>query len=171
MEVYKEGEWVTINFEGIDTWTAKQLIAAGFNKGENLKIKGTDAHGNVLIHSYKFNLDMWVANEHVRRRGATPKPAQEPQTAVQIMEEGLKSMKERAALRDSEDGERSMKGAVDAFNALTGAGLTEEEGWLFMAILKASRSRKGTFHVDDFVDGAAYFALAGEAAAKGEPKY
>jgi hypothetical protein len=70
----------------------------------------------------------------------------------------------RAEQRDQPSGERSMARTVAAFNALTGREVTEEEGWLFMVCLKAARSRGGRFHGDDYVDGAAYFALAGEAA-------
>ena len=38
---------------------------------------------------------------------------------------------------------------------------------LFMAILKAARATAGGHNPDDYEDGAAYFALAGEAAARG----
>lgn len=34
---------------------------------------------------------------------------------------------------------------------------------------KAARAWGGNHHADDYVDGAAYFGLAGEAAAKGQP--
>ena len=34
-------------------------------------------------------------------------------------------------------------------------------------VLKAARAYGGAFKLDDYLDGAAYFALAGEAAAKG----
>jgi len=37
-----------------------------------------------------------------------------------------------------------------------------------MALLKAVRSQQGAFRMDSFVDGAAYFALAGEAAKRDE---
>ena len=55
-----------------------------------------------------------------------------------------------------------MRAAVDAFNALTGHKLTERDGWMFMVMLKASRAQAGRFRADDYIDGAAYFALAGE---------
>ena len=42
--------------------------------------------------------------------------------------------------------------------------LTETQGWLFMALLKMSRAKGGEFNSDDYIDGAAYFALAGESA-------
>jgi len=65
---------------------------------------------------------------------------------------------------DKPEGERSMGSTVWAFEAVTGVAMTEAQGWLFMALLKAVRSQQGAFRMDSFVDGAAYFALAGEAA-------
>ena len=70
----------------------------------------------------------------------------------------------RAEQRDQPDGERSMRRAVTAFNAITGHTLSEREGWLFMVFLKAARAQGGRFVLDDYIDGAAYFALAGESA-------
>jgi hypothetical protein len=43
--------------------------------------------------------------------------------------------------------------------------MNETQGWLFMAILKAVRSQQGGYRSDNYEDGAAYFSLAGEAAA------
>lgn len=81
---------------------------------------------------------------------------------------------ERGRLRDSSAGqgetiaERSMAATVSAFNALEGAHLTEAQGWRFMQVLKLARAaaseRNGTHHMDDYLDGAAYAALANEAA-------
>ena len=47
---------------------------------------------------------------------------------------------------------------------MTGLSLTEEEGWIFMVFLKLARSQQGEFKLDDYVDMAAYAALAGESA-------
>jgi len=55
-----------------------------------------------------------------------------------------------------------MARAVTTFNSLTGHKLTEREGWVFMAILKLSRAQAGRHVMDDYIDGAAYMALAGE---------
>lgn len=82
--------------------------------------------------------------------------------AHQFLEKGVQHMKDRAAQRDSEDGERSMKATVDAFNAIFGHNLTETQGWQFMVLLKMARSRN-KFNPDDYEDGAAYTGLAGEA--------
>lgn len=69
---------------------------------------------------------------------------------------------ERAEQRDQNDGERSMRKAVATFNQLTGHNLSEREGWVFMAVLKLARAQAGRHVLDDYVDGAAYIALAGE---------
>jgi len=58
-----------------------------------------------------------------------------------------------------------MARAVRAFNALEGTELTESQGWKFMQVLKLARSAHGALNLDDYVDGAAYAGLAGEAAA------
>lgn len=75
-------------------------------------------------------------------------------------------MKDRAATYDKPEGERSMGATVEAFKAVTGHALTEEQGWLFMTLLKAVRSQQGAYRADSYEDGAAYFALAGEAAGR-----
>lgn len=59
-----------------------------------------------------------------------------------------------------------MAKTVAAFNALTGASLTETQGWTFMAVLKLARASQGRLQMDDYVDGAAYIALAGESASR-----
>lgn len=84
-----------------------------------------------------------------------------------VLTQSINAMRDRATSRDKPDGERSMRRAVDAFNGLVGGDrrLTEHEGWLFMAVLKMARATAGNFNPDDYVDGAAYFALASECAA------
>src|SRR5690554_7103235 len=87
-------------------------------------------------------------------------------TATDILKAAAGHMQDRAATYDRPEGERSMGATVAAFNAVTGHQLTEEQGWLFMALLKAVRSQQGAYRADSYEDGAAYFALAGEAAAR-----
>lgn len=82
--------------------------------------------------------------------------------AHSFLEKGVQHMKDRAAQRDSADGERSMAACVNAFNAMFGKDLTETQGWQFMVLLKMARSRN-KFNPDDYEDGAAYTGLAGEA--------
>lgn len=86
------------------------------------------------------------------------------QSAAEILRAAHSHIQNRAALRDTPAGERSMGRTVAAFNAVTGRNLSEREGWLFMLVLKIARSQTGNFHVDDFEDMAAYAALLGEAA-------
>ena len=84
--------------------------------------------------------------------------------ANQYLEQARKDMEQRAALRDSPQGERSMAAAVEAFNALSGHKLTEAEGWRFMGLLKTARAMQGDYHEDDYTDKVAYAALEAEAA-------
>ncbi len=91
--------------------------------------------------------------------------------APDLLLEAADTLKERATQRDAAaQGERSMKRTIDAFNALTGKGLTEAEGWEFMVLLKLVRGRQGAFRKDDYVDGAAYCALLGECESKADKK-
>ena len=69
---------------------------------------------------------------------------------------------DRAEQRDHSTGERSMAKAASTFNALTGHGLSERDGWIFMAVLKLARAQAGRHVLDDYIDGTAYIALAGE---------
>lgn len=85
-------------------------------------------------------------------------------TANEILQAAAGHMQDRAATYDKPEGERSMGATVEAFKAVTGHLLTEEQGWLFMALLKAVRSQQGALRMDSYEDGAAYFSLAGEAA-------
>lgn len=87
-------------------------------------------------------------------------------TANEILQAAAGHMQGRAATYDKPEGERSMGATVEAFKAVTGHTLTEEQGWLFMALLKAVRSQQGAYRADSYEDGAAYFALAGESAAR-----
>ena len=91
-----------------------------------------------------------------------------PITAPSILEAGLNHMSNRADTYDKPEGERSMAATVAAYKAVTGGTElnSEEQGWLFMLLLKAVRSQQGKFKLDNYEDGAAYFGLAGEAAAK-----
>lgn len=84
--------------------------------------------------------------------------------AQDILEAGIGHMMDRASTYDKPQGERSMAATVEAFRAVSGVAMTEEQGWLFMLLLKAVRSQQGAYRADSYEDGAAYFALAGECA-------
>lgn len=86
--------------------------------------------------------------------------------AVKILNEAVAIMAERGKSYDKSGGEaeRSMPKIVAMFNALTGHELTPEQGWKFMCCLKLARSEQGEYREDNYLDGAAYMALAGEEA-------
>lgn len=137
---------------------------------------GTRFHGESAIPGNNpFTPDIYEAaaarlcRAEQRGRGARQPdlPGVEPVLdAPGILAKAMQHMRDRAAARDVE-GERSMARCVQAFNALTGANISERDGWLFMVVLKMARATagsKGT--LDDYEDGAAYFALAGESITK-----
>lgn len=86
-------------------------------------------------------------------------------TAPDFLKAAMQHMEDRAKTYDKPEGERSMEAIVKAFLAVTGVEMTTEQGWLFMAILKMVRSQQGQLKLDNYEDGAAYMALAGETAA------
>lgn len=94
-----------------------------------------------------------------------PEEIQTKINASDILQQAKDCLVNRASERDKEQ-ERSMKSCVEAFNALTGKSLTETDGWIFMTVLKLARSQGGKFKLDDYVDMAAYAALAGESGSK-----
>lgn len=83
-------------------------------------------------------------------------------TAPDILIAAADAITTRADQRDSADGERSMARTVATFNTLTGYTLSERDGWVFMAVVKLARSQQGRHVIDDYTDGAAFMALAGE---------
>ncbi|WP_370242844.1 DUF6378 domain-containing protein [Marisediminitalea sp.] len=87
-------------------------------------------------------------------------------SADKVLNQAQEHLVNRGQVYDQPQGERSMAKTVAAFNALTGLELTEEQGWLFMVVLKAARTQQGMFKLDSYEDGAAYFALAAEAGFK-----
>ena len=87
--------------------------------------------------------------------------------AASILQDAIDAMTERGKSYDT-DGkgvERSMDKVVAMFNTLTGHTLTTEQGWDFMILLKLVRASQGYKH-DNYIDGSAYFGLAGEAASE-----
>lgn len=84
--------------------------------------------------------------------------------AIDVLIEAQGHLANRAKTYDKPSGERSMEKTVSAFNAITDQEISTEQGWLFMALLKAVRTQQGDFRLDNYEDGAAYFALMGEQA-------
>lgn len=119
------------------------------------------------LKGFYFCSQMCVDNakEEVNFASRFNEPVEKPYAAAhEVLEMGAKHMKDRAVTYDNADGERSMAKTVAAFNALTGHNVTTEQGWLMLCILKMSRSQQGEFKLDNYEDGAAYFALMGEQA-------
>ena len=82
--------------------------------------------------------------------------------APDLLEKAATTMRERSAERDTEK-ERAMAKTVAMFNAMfPEAQISEYQGWMFMFFLKMARAQGGSFREDDYIDGAAYIALAGE---------
>jgi len=104
--------------------------------------------------------DLFLGNESERKSDRTVAP--------EILAVAVREMKARETLYDTPGGERSMANTVAIFNIACGTNLSEEQGWKFMSCLKLVRSEQGDFQLDNYVDLAAYAALCGEAAVKGD---
>ena len=85
-------------------------------------------------------------------------------TAINLVLAAADTLDDRAAGRDTPEGERSMKKCVAIYKAWIGIDLTEEQGWQFMTALKMARSAQGKPKDDDYIDRAGYAALEGECA-------
>ena len=87
--------------------------------------------------------------------------------ALDAMGEAAQTIGQRGKDYDKTEGERSMTATVAAFNAVTGAHMSESDGWLFMLLLKQVRQyQKPGFHKDSAIDGIAYAALMAESLSK-----
>ena len=97
----------------------------------------------------------------------TMRPVPHP-LAAELLGRAAMHMHDRASTYDALGGERSMGKCVSAFNAITGYTLTESEGWLLMALLKAVRAQtRSEPHQDSLEDMIAYAALYAEARGDG----
>jgi len=76
----------------------------------------------------------------------------------------------RGEERDQPEGERTIPRCVTAFNSITDHKLSNEDGWLFMQILKMCRSMQGSYNYDDYRDGVGYATLRAEEAKMTEEK-
>lgn len=87
--------------------------------------------------------------------------------AADLLQQGADTIRQRAQFRDTPGGEYAMPLAVRLMQAYNGGRLESDvDGNVFMVFLKLARHQNGgTLNMDDFVDGAAYMAMAGEAAA------
>lgn len=129
---------------------------------EKGSLTGVSSEGGHAVIHYDTNRATVTVDQRVTAARFDTASGRIP--AHEFLEKGVGHMKDRASQRDVEDGERSMKRCVEAFNALEGTTLTETQGWKFMVMLKMARSVSGDFTADDYEDMAAYAGLAGESA-------
>lgn len=88
-------------------------------------------------------------------------------TAQSLLAKAAEIMADRGKQYDKPEGERSMGRCVEAFNIITGKGLSEAEGWLLLQILKDVRQwQRPGYHADSAEDCIAYSALKAEALSK-----
>ena len=146
-----------INFGS--TWTEKlrepRVVAISSVSGSELVV--VDIDSDAEAH--------WYSDEFRQRYTLNTSKDDSANQAADILADALAAMSERGQSYDTlGDGkERSMAKVVEMFNTLTGANLTTEQGWDFMILLKLVRASQG-YKSDNYVDGSAYFALAGESA-------
>jgi Domain of unknown function (DUF6378) len=85
--------------------------------------------------------------------------------ATNYLLKAVEILNQRGADYDPTKGEeRSMLKIIQVFNLISGCNLTEQQGWLFMRILKMVRLYTNTdrYHEDSAIDGIAYAALEAE---------
>ena len=117
-------------------------------------------------HQNQRDCELKTINHFISRAVHVCVTQDTPIKAYDICQQAIDTMRERGKTYDKDDKqeERSMGKTVAAFNAITGQNLSEEQGWLFMVMLKMARAQQGEYKHDNYLDGTAYFALAGEAA-------
>lgn len=133
-----------------------------------------DPHGTITEEEWRQERESWVnqlerQQERLLNDAQAGKALADQYSAPWFLEQGLKHMAVRASTYDKQamGGERSMQACVNAFIAITGDGQidTAERGWMFMVLLKLTRSQQGQFKADNYEDAAAYCGLMGESAA------
>lgn len=171
--IFKPGDVVKRKSTQLDSFWSKYMKDLGCDPTGDFIVDSGSIHNIAL----KYNRGTWTAARFdLVRRASTPETtAPSPSTlasvvaaiaADAILQNAASEMRDRAASRDTPEGERSMGRCVKAFNAMFGTELTETQGWQFMELLKMARSAGGEFRLDDFTDGVAYAALAGESEAR-----
>ena len=171
-ETWVEYDWYDDGKRNTDTWPIDTWVSGNNNlvaqtcdteaweKGE---FKPLDDAKPYILNDAKFYVDTTTVAQSKNRNKI--KANEICQQAIETMiERGKTYDKDSTEVKDCPKEERSMGKTVMAFNALTGQSLSETQGWLFMAVLKMARSQQGEYKHDNFLDGTAYFALAGEAA-------
>lgn len=140
-----------------DTWVNKldETNTVTLETVDAFRVTGSSTKDGSYMASRNDFLHYFKPSEQGRKDNS-PK-------AVKILNEAVAIMAERGKSYDKSGGEaeRSMPKIVAMFNALTGHELTPEQGWKFMCCLKLARSEQGEYREDNYLDGAAYMALAG----------
>ena len=138
-DVYADGYWFKISESCLLQWDDYEWVYVDYPS----------------VYSLKDDYEV------VYMRGEEP-----TMTASDFLLAAMNHLGDRASTYDNPTGERSMGRTVEAFNAITGHKLTEEQGWLFMCLLKQVRSQQGKYKSDNYEDLTAYASLMGECAAK-----
>lgn len=121
-----------------------------------------------LPDHFKELIPAYADREVVGWRHHRPAPAPNV-TVSSLLTEAAQTVDQRGKDYDPAKGqERSMARIVEAFNTVTGADLTEAQGWYFMELVKAVRffTNEATPHRDSLIDGIAYAGLRAEAVLK-----
>lgn len=169
--IFNPGDIVRRNSLQLDSLWCACMDKAGKSHTADLEVIRCSA-GCTVHFADAALMGGWASQyfDLVRRASAPTPDTLASVTAViaasTILHNAAAEMQDRAASRDTPEGERSMGRCVKAFNAMFGTELTETQGWQFMELLKMARSAGGEFRLDDFTDGVAYAALAGECEAR-----
>jgi len=161
MDITVGSVWVV---KGSDNFTATVTQVADKGRAITYVLRDEETAGETV----RQTSDVVFRNTYLPYSFVSVEPEIEDDTpkALQILNEAVQIMAERGKSYDKSGGqaERSMPKIVAMFNALTGHELTPEQGWKFMCCLKLARSEQGEYREDNYLDGAAYMALAGEEA-------
>lgn len=161
------------NSDGWIDWNGSDNFQPNVNFNDKIEVMfwngETNNKNTVDYWKWKINSNTGYSIKKYRlvKCEKQPEEIQTKINASDILQQAKDCLVNRASERDKEQ-ERSMKSCVEAFNALTGESLTETEGWIFMVVLKLARSQGGSFKTDDYIDMAAYAALAGESGANND---
>lgn len=163
--VFQPGDIVQRKDSELDAGWCQAMVELGKEPTAHMVVKYCRTP-DLEVEGMHWILGTWTFD--LVRRASTPVPdsVAVTSTAKDILSNAAAEMQDRAASRDTPEGERSMGRCVKAFNAMFGTELTETQGWQFMELLKMARSAGGAFRLDDFTDGVAYAALAGESEAR-----
>lgn len=138
--------------------------SARFTKGHVYKVI-LDDDGDVFLYNDSNVKDYTIYNcpgDFILAEDA--KSQNNIVTSQTFLERAVAVQNERAKEYEQEGGERSVEQIVGAFNAITRHKLSEEDGWLFLVLLKAVRAwNTDEYHDDSALDFVSYASLVAEA--------